>query len=213
VRANRRIGRHGADLVPAGARVRYHRLDARETIGRKREIACELADGELLVQWDDDDWYGRARLRRQVAPLIAGAADIAGIVRGYLLDVGTQRFWRGELPLHEGHVHALIVAGTLAYSRAAWCDSGGYPDRSIGEEVALLQAVIERGGRVAPILSDGIYVCIRHAANSWRLWFDGEQGPPGWAEVAPPEFVPPADMAFYRSLAATAAPGSPPVPR
>ncbi len=158
----------------------------------------------MLVQWDDDDWYGPARLRRQVAPLVAGNADIAGILRGYLLDLGTLRFWRGELPLHEGHVHARIVAGTLAYGRAAWEESGGYPDRSIGEEVALLQAVIGGGGRVAPILSDGIYVCIRHAANSWRLWFDGEQGPPGWEAVAQPGFLGPRDMTFYRALAEAA---------
>jgi hypothetical protein len=106
-------------------------------------------------------------------------------------------------------MHALIVAGTLAYSHAAWSESGGYPDRSIGEEVALLQAVIQGGGRVAPILSDGIYVCVRHAANSWRLRFDGDQGPPGWAEVAPPDFLGPGDMTFYRALSATAGPDSP----
>ncbi|MDQ3822724.1 MAG: glycosyltransferase family 2 protein, partial [Actinomycetota bacterium] len=193
------------DLVPDGAPIRYHRLDARATIGRKRELACQLAEGELLVQWDDDDWYGPARLRRQVAPLVAGTAEIAGILRGYLLDLKTFRFWRGQPPLHEGDVHALIVAGTLAYTRDAWGETGGYPDRSIGEEVALLQAVLDAGGRVAPIVSDGIYICVRHGANSWRLRFNADQGPPGWAAVPPPEFLTAADLGFYRSLSQAAA--------
>jgi hypothetical protein len=189
-----------ADLVPAGAPIRYQRLETRATIGSKRELACELADGELLVQWDDDDWYGPRRLSRQVAPLIAGSADIAGILRGYLLDLKTFRFWRGDPPLHEGQLHALIVAGTLAYTQPAWRDAGGYPDRSIGEEVALLQAVINGGGRVAPILGDGIYICVRHAANSWRLRYERDDGPPGWASVPPPDFLTETDMDFYRSL-------------
>ena len=72
------------DLVRRGTPVRYHRLPQRATIGRKRQMLCDLADGELLVQWDDDDWYSPLRLRRQVAPLNAGAADIAGILHGFI---------------------------------------------------------------------------------------------------------------------------------
>lgn len=190
------------DLVPAGQPIRYHRLPERATIGRKRELACELADGDLYVQWDDDDWYGTARLRRQIAPLAAGSADIAGILQGYLLDLGTLRFWRGEPPLHEGELHGSIVAGTLAFTEPAWRSVGGYPDRSIGEEVAVLRAVIDQGGRVAPLVNDGIYVCVRHATNSWRLRFDPVHGPPGWNAVGPPDFLPPEDMAFYEGLEA-----------
>ncbi len=191
------------DLVPAGTPIRYHRLSERMTIGAKRELACQMAEGEVLVQWDDDDWYGPTRLRRQVAPLASGNAEITGIVRGYLFDLTTLLFWRGEPPLHQGNLHALIVAGTLAYTREAWQATTGYPDRSIGEEVALLQAVLDGGGRVAPTLSDNIYVWIRHAANSWRLGYDGQLGPRGWEPVAPPAFLPAEDMTFYRSLAGT----------
>jgi Glycosyl transferase family 2/Aminoglycoside adenylyltransferase, C-terminal domain/Nucleotidyltransferase domain len=195
-----------ADLVPADAAVpiRHHRLAQRATIGCKRELACELADGDILVQWDDDDWYGRARVRRQIAPLVAGGADITGILRGYLLDLRALQFWKGEPPLHEGSLHALIIAGTLAFTRDAWRTAGGYPDRSIGEEVALLGAVKDAGGSVASILSDGIFVQIRHAANSWRLPFDAGQGPPGWFPVPRPQFVPLADLRFYESVYAGA---------
>ena len=82
------------------------------------------------------------------------------------------------------------MPGTLAFTRAAWKGAGGYPDRSIGEEVALLEAVLANDGRVAPIVNDGIYICVRHGANSWRLRFDAIQGPPGWTEVANPALPP-----------------------
>ena len=196
------------DLIRRDTPVRYHRLPQRATIGRKRQILCDLADGDLLVQWDDDDWYSPLRLQRQLAPLNAGAADIAGILHGFIVDTQTMRFWRGELPLHEGRLHAVIVAGTLAFTRAAWKGAGGYPDRSIGEEVALLEAVLANDGRVAPIVNDGIYICVRHGANSWRLRFDAIQGPPGWTEVANPNFLPAADLAFYRSLSSGGVPAA-----
>jgi hypothetical protein len=188
------------DLVPQGAPVRYHRLAERATIGRKRQLLCGLAEGDLLVQWDDDDWYAPSRVRRQVAPLVTGAADIAGILHSFLVDTQAMRFWRGELPLHEGRLHAVIVAGTLAFTRAAWQGVGSYPDRSIGEEVALLEAVIANDGRVAPIVNNGIYICVRHGGNSWRLQFDSIEGPPGWREIAAPDFLPQHDLDFYRSL-------------
>jgi len=189
------------DLVPADdPSIRYLRLDERATIGRKRQIACEHADGEIMVQWDDDDWFGPTRVSRQVAPLAAGTADISGILKGYLLDLTTFRFFGGGPPLHEGQLHAWIVAGTLAFTRHAWLSSGGYPDCSIGEEVALLRQVIERGGRMAPIVNDGMYMTVRHSANSWRLYYDSAHGPDGWTELAPPDFLPADDLSWYRSL-------------
>jgi hypothetical protein len=35
-------------------------LDERSTIGYKRNVACQVARGDIVVQWDDDDWYGAA---------------------------------------------------------------------------------------------------------------------------------------------------------
>jgi hypothetical protein len=187
------------DLVPPDEpSVRYVRMTERATIGGKRQLACEAADGDVMVQWDDDDWYGPTRVSRQVAPLAAGTADVSGILKGYLFDLPTFRFYKGGPPLHEGNLHASIIAGTLAFTRSAWRSTGGYPDCSIGEEVALLRAVMERGGRVAPIVNDGMYITVRHGGNSWRLPYDAQRGPTGWNVVAPPEFLPAEDLAFYR---------------
>jgi hypothetical protein len=34
--------------------MRYARLSRRAAVGAKRNLACEMADGSLIVYWDDD---------------------------------------------------------------------------------------------------------------------------------------------------------------
>ena len=55
------------DLVPEDARIRYVGSTRSSSLGRKRNLGCELARGELVAHWDDDDWFSADRLRIQVA--------------------------------------------------------------------------------------------------------------------------------------------------
>ena len=47
-------------------RVKYIHLPARMTIGAKRNVACAAATGDVVVHWDDDDYFHSSRLRLQV---------------------------------------------------------------------------------------------------------------------------------------------------
>ena len=58
-----------SDLLPDDDRIRYVQLDPRTVLGAKRNVGCELAHGELIAHWDDDDWSGPRRLDVQVAEL------------------------------------------------------------------------------------------------------------------------------------------------
>ena len=86
-----------SDLVPPGGLVRHLRLPRRTTIGEKRNLVAEETDGELLVQWDDDDWYGPSRLSRQVGPLVSGRADLTAIQKSWLADLDDGHFFRRAL--------------------------------------------------------------------------------------------------------------------
>src|ERR1700730_5261279 len=44
------------DLVPSDRRIRYERLPKKITFGAKLNLGCELAKGELIAHFDDDDW-------------------------------------------------------------------------------------------------------------------------------------------------------------
>ena len=56
--------------VPAD-RVIHHRLekDPATTLGALRNLSLDLARGELIAQWDDDDWFDPERLVRQIVVL------------------------------------------------------------------------------------------------------------------------------------------------
>ena len=196
-----------ADLLDGLPNCRYVRLDERVTIGHKRNAACEVARGDIVVQWDDDDWYGPHRVSRQVMEIVNGNADATGIGVNLLLDVRSMRMWSTrELEAADPLFTSIeaLAGGTLAYAKDVWRQVGGYPDSSMGEDIGLMQLMADAGARIAPMSNQGAYVYIRHGRNSWRYDFDPGHGPPGWNPSTPPAAMEPADLAFYASLGAHA---------
>ncbi|HET9442832.1 MAG TPA: glycosyltransferase, partial [Acidimicrobiales bacterium] len=184
-----------ADLLPTGDAVRYLRVERRMTIGAKRNLACSLASGDVLIQWDDDDWYGPDRIRLQVDDLLAGRADITFLPQAWILDLRTTEFWCTDQPVGAG--------ATFAFTREMWSRTEGYEDASAGEDWGFFHRVLRQGGRSRPVEETGSYVYVRHATNAYRLDFDRGSGPgEAWRRADAPSFLPPDDAAFYRSLRA-----------
>lgn len=54
--------------------IRYIRIkkDPRNILGHLRNLSLEAANGEIITQWDDDDWYHPDRLSIQAASILAG---------------------------------------------------------------------------------------------------------------------------------------------
>lgn len=183
------------DLLQGDNRLRYVRLDRRVTIGAKRNLACQMAAGDLLIQWDDDDWYGPSRIRLQVADLLSGVADVTFLPQAWLLDLHTSQYWRNDDPI--------IGAGaTFAFTSDAWQRAGGYGDSSAGEDWEFFHRILTRGGRSNRVETTESYIYVRHSSNSSLLNVDGHEGPGGsWRRTETPAFLPPAEVAFYRSLA------------
>ena len=61
--------------LPRDNRIRYHRLPARASIGAKRNVACEIARGEVILHWDDDDWMAPTWIATQVETLTRTGAE------------------------------------------------------------------------------------------------------------------------------------------
>ena len=67
------------DLMPDDPRIKYLRLPTVQSVGAKRNVACQHATGDIIAHWDDDDWSAPGRLRRQVSALLASGADVCGL--------------------------------------------------------------------------------------------------------------------------------------
>jgi glycosyltransferase involved in cell wall biosynthesis len=186
--------RHRVEGAPG---VTYVRLAGDASTGSKRNVAGEVARGEVLVCWDDDDWYGPGRLSAQARPLLAGEADVSALGRSLFYQVTPGCFWRCTPRVHARMFFKQVVGGTLAWRRDA---RARFPDRSMAEDADLLRTLLRRGARLAPVPNGGHFVYVRHGTNSWRFAEGRYVDPRGWRRVAPPSFMPPEDLAFYRDL-------------
>jgi glycosyltransferase involved in cell wall biosynthesis len=185
-----------AHLLPDDSRIRYQRLSPGQSIGGKRNRACELARGSIIAQWDDDDWYAPGRLGAQVAPLLCGEADISALPTGHFFDLTRWEFWRCTPELHRRLFVEDVHGGTLVFRRHVWQHLAPYPDLSLAEDAAMLSRAIQCGARLAAVANDGLFMYLRHAGNSWAFACGQHLDPAGWRRVAEPP-LPPADRAFY----------------
>lgn len=105
-----------ADLIPGDPRIRYFREPQRRILGDKRNRLCDLARGEIIAHWDDDDWHAPDRLDRQLAALEASGADIVGLAAvTFLADSGAQAWdyrWGGR--------QRWVYGASMAYRRDYW---------------------------------------------------------------------------------------------
>jgi glycosyltransferase involved in cell wall biosynthesis len=190
--------------LPADDRVRYLRAPRGESIGAKRNRAIEHARGAYVAQWDDDDWYGPGRLSAQLAPMLAGRADITGMSCPLFFELDRWRFWRVTPVLHRRLFVGDVHGGTIAFARRVW-ERTRYPDASLAEDAALIARARARGARLARVDGEGHFVYLRHAANAWRFACGRHVDPRGWRPAPEPAF-PPRDRRFYAARAGAAGP-------
>jgi O-antigen biosynthesis protein len=147
------------DLIPGDARVRYVALDQRLVLGAKRNRACELARGEVIVHWDDDDWQAPARVSYQVGELARHGAELCGPSRALYFDPRVGRAWQYE---YAGHP-TWVAGNALCYRREAW-ERRRFAEVAIGEDNSFVWGM--RG--VPPLVhaDHRFLVALVHAANA-----------------------------------------------
>jgi glycosyltransferase involved in cell wall biosynthesis len=188
------------DLIPPDPRIRYIAMP-RASLGEKRNAAIRSAAGEYIAHWDDDDWYGPGRLAAQMAPIIAGEADVTALSMRHVLALDSLEFWRCEPALHARlHFHDLCC-GTIVFGRRRWECDGPYPPFNVAEDVRFLQRMMAAGARVRRIDDDEQFVCVRHGRNTWRIVRDWSAEPGGWTAVERPAGLSETQFERYRALA------------
>jgi glycosyltransferase involved in cell wall biosynthesis len=166
-----------APLVPGDERIRYVRLDRRLDVGAKRNLACEQASGELIANWDDDDWHAPARLSVQARALAESRGDACGLARvlHYHVTAGDALLFRGDGPSD-------VLGGTLLFRRSAWLDRR-FPEVAVGEHAGLLERI--GPARVHVLTDESLYVALIHQRNTQIK----NLGDPRWERRPPEELV------------------------
>jgi glycosyltransferase involved in cell wall biosynthesis len=190
------------DLASGLPDVRYVRLPSRTSIGAKRNLACQHAQGQLIAHWDDDDWYSSDRLRYQVTPILAGKADITGLENAYILQLPAGEFWTTNSQLHQRLFIGNVHGGTLVYRKQLLEEGLRYPEINLAEDAHLLYYAVKRGKKLMRLSNPGVFVYVRHGKNAWRDFAPGRFiNPAGWARIAQPPVFPTALLDFYKAAA------------
>lgn len=183
-----------------GPDVRCVRVAGGLSIGAKRQAGAEAAKGEILAHWDDDDWYAPTRLSRQVAPILAGVADITGLNDVSFLNIAERRCWQVTPELFARMFLENVVGGTLTFPREVWRRSGPYPAISLREDCGFMAQAMRRGARLLSIPGRTLCVYVRHEMNTWKFAEGRFLSQSGWSMVSEPPWLGP-DRDFYFSAA------------
>jgi O-antigen biosynthesis protein len=190
------------DLVAGVPGVRYLRLSQRASIGAKRNLACAEARGELVVHWDDDDWYAPSRLTCQATPIVAGRADVTGLESRFTLQLPAGQFWTVGRGLHQRMFLGDVHGGTLMFRRSIFAQGVRYPEANLAEDAAFLRDAIRCGYRLASLENPDVFVYVRHGRNAWRFEPGQFLDRQGWESVTGPSSFSAETLDAYRTAAA-----------
>jgi glycosyltransferase involved in cell wall biosynthesis len=147
------------DAIPADPRIRYFREERRLSVGAKRNRLCELARGDVIVHWDDDDYYAPWRLRYQVEALLASEADACGLDRVLFHQPDEDRWWEYRYPPGS---RPWLHGATLAYRKSFW-RRHPFADVQIGEDTRFVWSA---GARLLALSDPTFYVGRIHPGNT-----------------------------------------------
>ncbi|MBE9571493.1 MAG: glycosyltransferase [Proteobacteria bacterium] len=148
------------DLVPDHPQIRYTREPKGRTLGAKRNRLCELARGDIIAHWDDDDWYAPYRLSYQVSKLLAGNAQVCGINHILFYAPEANRAWEYVYPQGQ---RFWLSGSSLCYRRAYW-ESHPFPNMAVGEDARFVWSGDPR--KMVTLEDYNFHVGIIHGQNA-----------------------------------------------
>lgn len=168
-------------LIPADTRVIYKRVSPRRSTGAKRNMCCEMSQGEVIVHWDDDDWSAPTRISEQVARLQESGKAMTGFYSMLFHDIANGRAYK--------YVHAPNYAlGTSQCYLKSWWSEHKFPDKVTGEDSAFcMQAHIDH--QLMSVDAGKVMVATIHDGCSSPRAVNTTNFPPVDLSALPEEFL------------------------
>ena len=148
-----------ASVLPDHRRIQYYYTAPMETIGMKRNFACSLARGKIIIHWDDDDYYAHDWIRRQIDCLETSHVDICGLNKITFFSPLLRKFWNYE---NKDTERPWLSGATMAYWKSFW-EKHPFKNINIGEDY---DYIWNNGAKIfAHDYSEG-FVATLHNANT-----------------------------------------------
>jgi glycosyltransferase involved in cell wall biosynthesis len=125
------------DLIPDDERIQYVIMDKPMNLGAKRNLCCELAPGEIIVHWDDDDWSAPDRIAHQVA-LLSEERPVTGY--------GTMLFWdtiKQQAKQYKANMKGYVCGSSLCFTKTFWAIHR-FPDKQVASDNAFVYPIVNR---------------------------------------------------------------------
>lgn len=152
----------------APLRLEYIPLKKRTAIGKKRNLACERATGEIILMMDDDDHYPETSFRRRVAWLTRGpwsGAQVAACTTIACYDL-VKGISAVNVPPMTLPFEQRVSEATLTFRRSWWEAGHRFSDSvQIGEGESILAGSTE-AGEVVEIPPQQVIVAFSHGKNA-----------------------------------------------
>lgn len=117
-------------LIPKHPNIKYLYFSIPNSTGMKRNIACEESRGEIILHWDDDDWYAGDWISRQVKVLHNSRADVKGLKEINFFSSISNKRWKYEDD--EGQT-PWVYGATFIYHKDFW-QKHQFQDMQSGED-------------------------------------------------------------------------------
>src|SRR5581483_3553978 len=187
---------HDGSLQPApmfntigDSRVCYIHEPSQMTIGAKRNALCQAAKGDIIVQFDDDDFYAPHYVARMLSFMTESGADFVKLFGFFLYCRGSDTFAYWDLeydlpvhfllepnsPLRYGPAPGIGDDAQWGYGfsyvfRRAVLQAVPFPDRNHGEDHEFATAVVKRFRSAGMQDTDRLCLHVIHNANSSRAF-------------------------------------------
>jgi glycosyltransferase involved in cell wall biosynthesis len=143
------------------------------TLGAMRNTSIELATGEIICQWDDDDLYHPNRLTNQYKCLKSDNRNVASLYSNFLKYFANSKevYWCDWLNESE-YSHRFLCGSVMFYKSLFHMWENFYPERGAQscceEDLNVLEKLMLKGS-IAPVLDGNEYVYVYHGVNTYDL--------------------------------------------
>lgn len=168
---NRRIRDHLRDLNRAD--ISFYEAPSDLSLGAMRNLSCEIATGDIICQWDDDDLYHPDRMMLQYNVLRSDSNRVASLYCDFLkyfMTTGEVYWcdWSGEpLPTHR-----FLCGSVMFYKSMFGMYSTFYPQEGsqsrVEEDLHILDK-LQSKGQLGPVWAGWHYIYVYHGGNVYDI--------------------------------------------